>query len=446
MSEPTVFEARLRAALRRHVAAGPTEFDAAGFARAVAAAEPRRRGLVRGLLGRRRASEGVPWERSGVPSLAWLLVALLLAVALISGALLAGALRGPGRWQAIDLPGADRVSAAFATDQGCFALGLSPSLNEPPWYEPLLWASADCLHWAAAESAPSSDGDVAAITAGDDGLVGVGAADGLMAAWRSTDGRTWRRTTTVTEGAGRLLDVAFAHGRYVAVGMGPSSAAIKWSADGERWVDASDFPLSAPGFVMFPYPAAVVSGGPGFVAVGGDSWTGVGGVWTSTDGDTWRLVDLGSANLPHFDSVAIGPRGRVVALAGNTVFVSPDAMGSGPWASSELSVPGAVLAPLGPGAEVHVASVAATDWGYVAVGSLDRTGYGYADPLGQGLVWSSLDGRQWTLTEPGSSFTGVALERVMRCGDALVVAGSDGGRSLRVWTIAQGARSARAVP
>ncbi|HEY5630272.1 MAG TPA: hypothetical protein VIR16_12260, partial [Candidatus Limnocylindrales bacterium] len=77
MSEPSVFEGRLRAALRHRVADGPTEFDAVGFARSVAAAEPRRRGLARGLLGRRRAPDAVPWGRSAVPSLAWLLVALL---------------------------------------------------------------------------------------------------------------------------------------------------------------------------------------------------------------------------------------------------------------------------------------------------------------------------------------------------------------------------------
>jgi len=80
MAELDVFEGSLRAALLRHVADGPTEFDALAFARSVAAKEPRRRGLAATL----------PWRQAAFPRFAWiLLVAALLAV-LAAGLLVVG--------------------------------------------------------------------------------------------------------------------------------------------------------------------------------------------------------------------------------------------------------------------------------------------------------------------------------------------------------------------
>lgn len=442
MSDPTAFEIRLRVALRRHVAAGPTVFDALEFARMVASTEPRRRGLLRGLTWRRPATDAVPWHGPAVTRFTWLAVALLLVVALIAGALVAGGLRVPARWQRLDLPGAGTISAAFASDRGCLAVGSSVPLNKPPWYTPLVWTSADCLHWDAAASAPSVDWDVAAITAGDDGLVAVGSANGSLAVWRSTDGRTWRRATTAAgDRPSRLWDVAFADGRYVAVGGGPQGAEIWWSGDGEHWVAATGFAaFRTPGF--FADMLAVVAGGPGFVAVGG---TPVGGVWTSTDGDAWQRVDLGAYDYRNFRAAAVGPDGLLLALTGTTLLVSPDPAALGPWTPSSLPAP-ADLAAFGPGLTVDVASLTATDWGYVAVGALGPTAGSDVGQLTRGLVWTSRDGRTWQLTEPGPTFAGVALERVSRSGDALLVVGRDGSGSLMLWAIAQSARSEDAIP
>lgn len=83
MAERDVFESRLRAALLRHVADGPTEFDALGFARTVAAKEPRRQAL-RGLAGTQ------PWRGGAVPRVAWVLFLLALLSALVGGTLLVG--------------------------------------------------------------------------------------------------------------------------------------------------------------------------------------------------------------------------------------------------------------------------------------------------------------------------------------------------------------------
>ena len=81
MTERDVFESRLRAALLRHVADGPTDFDALGFARAVAAKEPRRRGLAAAHT----------WRGVAIPRLAWVLLLLAaLLTAMVAGTLVVG--------------------------------------------------------------------------------------------------------------------------------------------------------------------------------------------------------------------------------------------------------------------------------------------------------------------------------------------------------------------
>ena len=82
MTEQDVFESRLHAALVRHVANGPTEFDALAFARAVAAKEPRRRGLA----------AAVAWRGLAFPRRSWALFLLAgLLAAMVAGTLLVGA-------------------------------------------------------------------------------------------------------------------------------------------------------------------------------------------------------------------------------------------------------------------------------------------------------------------------------------------------------------------
>jgi hypothetical protein len=104
MVERDVFEARLRGALSRYVADGPTDVDALEFARTVAAAEPRQRGragsIAAALAG--RSGGGRPWRTILVPPagrspafrIAWiaavvgLLLAAVLSAAFVGGELL----------------------------------------------------------------------------------------------------------------------------------------------------------------------------------------------------------------------------------------------------------------------------------------------------------------------------------------------------------------------
>jgi hypothetical protein len=80
MAERDVFERRLRTALLHHVEGGPTDFDALGFARKVAAKEPRRRGLRAALT----------WRGLAVPRVAWVLLLLALLTAMVVGTLIVG--------------------------------------------------------------------------------------------------------------------------------------------------------------------------------------------------------------------------------------------------------------------------------------------------------------------------------------------------------------------
>jgi ligand-binding sensor domain-containing protein len=82
MTEHDAFETSLRAALLRHVADGPTEFDALAFARTVAAKEPRRP----------RLASALPWRGPAMPRLAWLLLVAALLAALAGTAVVASRL------------------------------------------------------------------------------------------------------------------------------------------------------------------------------------------------------------------------------------------------------------------------------------------------------------------------------------------------------------------
>jgi hypothetical protein len=120
MTERDVFESRLHAALVRHVANGPTDFDALAFARTVAAKEPRRRGLAASLTLRGLA----------FPRRAWVLLLLAgLLAALVAGTLLVGSLQ-ERRLPAVVPPVAPSVAPSIAPAFVCPA-GSTPDKPGP---------------------------------------------------------------------------------------------------------------------------------------------------------------------------------------------------------------------------------------------------------------------------------------------------------------------------
>lgn len=99
MTAQDAFERRLRDALVRHTAGAPNDFDALGFARMVAAKEPRRRGFGATLT--------LP-VRGGVRArLAWVVLAATLLLAISGAALVAGLWRD----DPIPVPATERIES-----------------------------------------------------------------------------------------------------------------------------------------------------------------------------------------------------------------------------------------------------------------------------------------------------------------------------------------------
>ena len=89
--------------------------------------------------------------------------------------------------------------------------------------------------------------------------VGIGA-DGAPAAWTSSDGSEWIRRLMPGYAGQVLRDVAWGHGRFVAVGWGGTPAVLT-STDGQTWAEV---PMSECG-------NDVMWDGVRYVAVGGSS-------------------------------------------------------------------------------------------------------------------------------------------------------------------------------
>ncbi len=450
MSDVTIFEQRLRVALRRHVAGGPTEFDALGFARMVAATEARRRGLTRRLLWRRDSTTTVAWRRSPAAALLWPMIALMLITALVAGAVVAGSLLRPDQWHRIDLPGlGGLINDVVATDDGYLAVGIGSAPPPRQSETAVVWHSHDGLAWDIAASGDQLTGaTLNAVARAGIGFVAVGsqpAPDWLDSgspdyrsssptAWSSADGRSWRRVQVDT-GPGSVEDIVCRNERCVAVGWDEGGARIWWSDDASHWARASHFPGDGPN--MLPRLVTIVVGEAGFVAAGTND---AGAMWSSADGDTWQGVNLPSS-LPAtppiwISSISIGTDGRLVGLTGEVALSR--APGESEWVATPFPGLNSGAGDLQSGG-VFASWVAATAWGYVAVGNT-------TDPTRLGLLWTSVDGVHWRVHEAGSTFDGIGLTRVLRCGDGLLVVGTDGNGTYRIWAAIQAAKWVTALP
>ena len=447
MTEHEVFETRLRTALAVHVAGGPTDdFDAHGFARAVAEAEPRRHGRTIALRG----------PRVVIPRIAWVVVAAVLLIAALAASALFGGARpfvGPSTWQRIVLP-APAGSPGWMADvvqagSGYLAVG-STCTHCGGDMAGIVWTSRDGLAWDLVDTGDTfAHAELSAVIAGDGGFVVVGSnwlgatnpnGSGATraAAWVSADGRTWRRAASVAapEGA-RIGDVAFARGRYVAVGWElPSSGGyliprIWQSDDADHWVPATDF-AAAPSFLGVM--TGVVAGGPGFVAVGHDH-----GIWTSPDGNSWST---GLEWTAHDMAIAAGRDGLIVVGASLGGHDGTRTSGDGrTWTSAALP---ALDGSPAIGSGLEPGSIVASDWGFVVVStwsSDQRWGYHEGDPI-EGGLWTSRDGISWVPHRLNPQFAATLRGGLLiRSGDAILVS-TDAG----TWALPGAAVSEAAIP
>jgi hypothetical protein len=175
-------------------------------------------------------------------------------------------------------------------------------------------------------------------------------------------------------------------GRFVAIASAIDSRkapVVLHSGDSMTWTAGGSLPASGDTEV-----SAIARWGDLLVAVGedttairaeidkGEATTAVpaGAAWTSTDGTTWQRVPDQPAFAPGpFLRLTAGPAGLMAVRGlgfGSLVFSCDGTT----WSEAPVGTPGA-----------NVSDVAATDEGFVAVGSVETTA----------AAWTSPDGQHW---------------------------------------------------
>lgn len=274
----------------------------------------------------------------------------------------------------------------------------SPSISATGgWEKAVVEEPAESITGPSAQPAfcspchPANQTYIQALAAGGPGLVGVGLGfDGAAshaAAWTSTDGRAWARSSGLPAPDGSTITALAAgpHGRLVAVGGGAHGGAAWVSDDGRQWRQAPDQPALA-GPATLTQLLAVVAWGGGFLAAGAadPAWgEHRAAFWASPDGLAWqRLPDPPAASGARVQGLAVGRHGLVaVGSRGD-----PERGTGAAWVSADgrswLPASGPDLG-LGP---LH--AVTAGGPGFVAVGEA-ATG-------DRAVAWTSTDGSAWT--------------------------------------------------
>lgn len=179
------------------------------------------------------------------------------------------------------------------------------------------------------------------------------------------------------------------------------------SSDGQTWSQISDQVGNAciPTVVCGVTPMGLAARGQTLVMIGRDESMDVGGIWTSPDGKAWKRVrTLPDLNRGELSGLVATPSGFAAVV--DSPFGSPPdvgvVIGSADGSSWSLSWLHAQAAPnAGPSLE----AVAATDAGYVALGSVAM----------EPTVWRSRDGKSWTAKPlPGANYAGFGGSFVVR--------------------------------
>ena len=137
-----------------------------------------------------------------------------------------------------------------------------------------------------------------AIATGPAGLMLLAGENGRTHAWRSTDGRAWRRVSDVESSGGANL-YRGRPGYLVGGGRGDGTGGAWLSPDGATWT-ASEIPAG--------WPVAIIGTTDGFLGL-----TALRGAWRSADGLTWGKLALRPDGMS-----------QLVAGAGGTLGIGTD--------------------------------------------------------------------------------------------------------------------------
>lgn len=282
----------------------------------------------------------------------------------------------------------------------------------PGWHA-LAWTSSDALTWHLIDLGETDGTFMNAVAAGVDSLVAVGRDGNDAAIWISADGRDWSRATSpafretahlrIASVAARLAGASLAEPtavRWVAGGaagpdIGSEDARLWISTDGRTWGGIT--PPGATGARV----AGIAADGSVAVAVGwrGSERTPTGSaVWTSTDGRTWTPApDSTDLKAGQMVGVSVAPGGHGFVAVGTDA----DQREAIVWLSRDGRTWTRIASPTFGyhDQKVRMTAVATTPTGIVAVGNyLFGTQYGFA------RVWTSPDGRDWTVAPESATF------------------------------------------
>jgi hypothetical protein len=278
MAERDIFESRLRAALLRHVADGPTDFDALGLARAVAAKEPRRHGFAGAM----------PWHGVAVPRVVW----VLLLLAALLAALLGGTLI-PGSHPVRKLPAVVPPALPVDTPPARVSVSLGPVPTCPPGSSPDKPGPVDQARpaWVSSMAFDRLAGKLV-ILAGVDDAVETWTFDVCMNTWtqmhpnREPPGFAWRPL---------VYDVDSDLTMQVADGPNEASPGKVWAFDlaADTWTEKA----APSGKTLRAYDPVS-----GLVLATKDLLDGTGQPerWTyDVETDTWTLIDRATGPAWH---------------------------------------------------------------------------------------------------------------------------------------------------
>jgi hypothetical protein len=229
---------------------------------------------------------------------------------------------------------------------------------------------------SAIPGATQPDQTVTSVTAGPNLQVAVGGTNGDGAIWTSPDGTRWTRANAAGEalarpGKQRLIGVTPGGAGWVAVGYDAARPLVVTSSDGTNWHSADGFD---PGSETHAATYAAAAGTAGYVIVGESGYSA--GTWFSPDLKSWKADNGGD-------------------LAGKQT--------ANRWMRGVVAGPS----------------------GFVAVGGLSDPAVKDA-PQGRPAVWTSADGRKWTLKQlpqPAGSLEGW-FDKVAIKGSLLVASGT----------------------
>jgi hypothetical protein len=229
-------------------------------------------------------------------------------------------------------PGTQHMTAVTSFWGGFLAIGSDGG-------RPTVWSSPDGNEWT--KTALSPDGQVSAIAASDDRIVGVGSVERDQVSqaliWISSDGRSWTSVPVdpaVFPAGSSSGDLVYADGAFIAVGgISPEAGQLEgavpaiWrSFDAITWMRDDD--LSFEAGVL-----ASVDASGGTVVAGGSIVTGIdtsdpqtdAAVLTSKDGVAWTLVvDKGLGRPGSFGGPGAQSVISVVGHSGGFLMVGMD--------------------------------------------------------------------------------------------------------------------------